>query len=124
MSGDYKQLSKARKDLEIWIKDPVFLSEKGMDVVQAALDALQVGEEAIRRLVQIQDIIDPPEPHPRFTVWNRTDGIPATTCETREEAEQFIKEFPERYKAQGYYFTHKQERLAPEDVVLEIEDHG
>ena len=57
-----------------------------------------------------------------YIVFNRTDGITASPVAytTREEAEQFIKDFPKRFAHQGYYLTSRMERISPEQVILEI----
>jgi hypothetical protein len=56
-----------------------------------------------------------------FLVFNATDGFYASPDRmTKEEAETFIKQFPERYRAQGYYRTGRWEKIRPEDVELEI----
>ena len=58
----------------------------------------------------------------KFIVMNLTDGIPASLEPmSREEAEEFKKNFPKRFKAQGYYLTSGRERIKPEDVKLEIQ---
>lgn len=59
---------------------------------------------------------------PGFIVMNITDGIHASpeVYKTRAEAEAFVKNFPKRFKLMGYYLTARQERIKPEDVVLEI----
>lgn len=58
-----------------------------------------------------------------FTVFNRTDGIPASPepFRTREEAERFIREFRKSFfHNQGYYFTSRMERIAPDAIELEV----
>jgi hypothetical protein len=56
-----------------------------------------------------------------FLVFNATDGFYAHPDRmTKEEAETFIKEFPERYRNQGYYRTSQWLKIRPEDVVLKI----
>jgi len=55
-----------------------------------------------------------------FIVFNKTDGFTASGHKyTSEEADQFIKDFPLRYKAQGYYRTSNMEKIDPKDVILE-----
>ena len=39
---------------------------------------------------------------------------------TKKEAIQFIKDFPKRFKAQGYYRTSNREMIPPESVELEM----
>jgi hypothetical protein len=57
----------------------------------------------------------------KHLVFNVTDGFFASPDEmTREEAYQFIKKFPERFKFQGYYKDSNGQRIPPEDVVLKI----
>jgi hypothetical protein len=59
-----------------------------------------------------------------YLVFNRTDGVYASPdlFKTIEEAEQFIAEFPKRYERQGYYRTSRWEKIAPEEVLLKIEE--
>jgi len=60
-----------------------------------------------------------------FTVFNATDGFYASPdIMTKEEAETFVKQFPERYRAQGYYRTGRWEKIRPEDVALKIVPFG
>lgn len=55
-----------------------------------------------------------------YIVMNRTDGFSASPdVMTSDEADKFIKEFPLRFKAQGYYLTKNRERIDPMDVELE-----
>ena len=57
----------------------------------------------------------------RFLVLNRTDKIwAAPFAMTREEAEAFVKDFPERYQRQGHYRTASGKRIPPADVELEL----
>lgn len=57
----------------------------------------------------------------RYHVFNHTDGVWAWPFPmNREEAEEFVNEFPERYERQGYYLTASGERIRPEDVELEV----
>ena len=54
-------------------------------------------------------------------VFNITDGFFASPDEmTKEEAERFVKEFPERFKFQGYYRDSRGQRIPPEEVILKI----
>lgn len=56
-----------------------------------------------------------------FLVFNATDGFYASPDEmTKEEAETFVKQFPERFRTQGYYRTGRWEKIRPEDVELNI----
>jgi len=57
-----------------------------------------------------------------YMVYNKTDRISAAPFEfdTREEAEEYKKEFPKRFEHQGFYKTFSGERIDPEDVELEI----
>lgn len=56
-----------------------------------------------------------------FAVWNNTDNIPVNhEAITLEEAKRTVKEFPERFKNQGYYLTIDRERIKPEEVELII----
>ena len=59
-----------------------------------------------------------------FIVMNRTDGFTASgeVFETREEAQEFVDNFPKRYEAQGYYRNNNLEKMNPQDVELEIID--
>lgn len=57
-----------------------------------------------------------------YEVFNETDGIPASShsFKTKKQAEDYIIQFRERYKRQGYYFTSNMERINPKDVKLKI----
>lgn len=59
-----------------------------------------------------------------FLVFNGTDGVYASADEfkTKEEAEQFIKEFPKRYERQGYYRTSLWEKIDAKEVLLKIQE--
>lgn len=55
----------------------------------------------------------------RFIVMNETDGILASPDDfTDAEADQFIKEFPQRFERQGYYKTARGYRI-PYDEIAE-----
>jgi len=57
----------------------------------------------------------------RFYVFNDTDGILASTgAMTLEQANHFIRCFPNRFAGQGYYLTARRERISPESVVLRL----
>jgi hypothetical protein len=58
----------------------------------------------------------------RLTIFNATDGIPAMekTFSSREEAEQAIRKFRQRFEVQGYYATSAGERIDPADIKLDI----
>lgn len=59
----------------------------------------------------------------RYIVFNETDGIVAhPTAMSLEEARTFIRDFPRRFASQGYYLTASQERIKPEEIVLQILD--
>ena len=57
-----------------------------------------------------------------YIIFNETDGIPAapTSFPSREDAEKFVKDFPSRFKPQGFYLTSNYERINPQDVQLTI----
>ena len=57
-----------------------------------------------------------------FIVMNHTDGITASpdTFLSLAKANLFIKNFRKRFKAQSYYRTNRMEKLAPEDIDLEV----
>jgi hypothetical protein len=56
----------------------------------------------------------------KWQVMNVTEGMLASPeVMTKKEADKFIKDFPGRFKNQGYYRTAKGYKLRPEDVVLE-----
>ena len=61
-------------------------------------------------------------PSTKYIVWNKTDNISThfDAFSTKEEAEQFAKQFRERYRAQGYYRDNQWNKIAPEDIQLEI----
>lgn len=56
----------------------------------------------------------------KWTVVNLTDGIEASGPMTKTNAENFISQFPLRFKEQGYYVTANGERIKPEEVKLII----
>jgi hypothetical protein len=58
----------------------------------------------------------------KYSVWNWTDNISATakTFANEKEAEEFIKQFRDRYKTQGYYRDNLWRQIKPEDIELEI----
>jgi len=59
----------------------------------------------------------------RYLVYNRTDKVLAhPTFMTLEEAEEFIRRFPVRFRHQGYYFTASQERIPAQSVDLVVVD--
>jgi hypothetical protein len=56
----------------------------------------------------------------RYIVWNTHDEITASPdVFTREEAEQFVKDFPKRYEKQGY-FSSRGQRIPLENIKLDI----
>lgn len=57
-----------------------------------------------------------------YLVMNDTDGITASqdSFKTKALANKFIKAFPKRYEAQGYYRTNTWEKIDPKDVKLSI----
>ena len=59
----------------------------------------------------------------KYSIFNRTDGIFASIEEfdSREETEEEIKRFRERFSIQGYYKTSSGLRISPEEVELEIQ---
>jgi len=57
----------------------------------------------------------------KFQVFNHTDGVWASAMAmSKSEAEQFVQEFPGRFRRQGYYLTAARERIPPRDVELEV----
>ena len=60
---------------------------------------------------------------PKYIVFNHTDGITASfePFSSIAKAQKFIKEFRERFKAQGYYKTSNWEKISPNEIDLEIE---
>lgn len=58
----------------------------------------------------------------KYSVWNWTDNISATakTFSSKKAANDFIKEFRDRYKQQGYYRDNRWRKIAPEDIELEV----
>ena len=57
----------------------------------------------------------------KWVVVNMTDGIIATENITKADAENFIKEFPLRFKKQGFYLTSNNEKIKPEEVKFELQ---
>lgn len=62
-------------------------------------------------------------PPSAYNVFNYTDGIPASDkfFKTKEEAEEFIKNFRKSFEFQGFYLTSSMERISPDDVDLRID---
>ena len=61
----------------------------------------------------------------RYLVFNRTDGVFADPgLMTLREAEEFIRQFPARFRRQGYYLTASGEPIPAECVELEIVDEN
>lgn len=64
----------------------------------------------------------------RYQVFNCTDGIWASPFPmTLEEAEEFVKDFPERYERQGYYLTASRQRSFPggaQDITKRTRRYG
>ena len=59
----------------------------------------------------------------RYVIWNCTDGVFAhPEPMTLAVAQEFIRQFPERYRRQGYYLTADGLRIRPQNVRLEIVD--
>ena len=61
----------------------------------------------------------------QFLVFNYTDGIPAARepFNTREEAEAFIREFPDNFRKRSgreTYKTSRLEHISPEDVDMQV----
>ena len=57
----------------------------------------------------------------KYMVFNYTDNIFASELifTSLKEANQFIKEFREKFKiCQGYYFTNNRERISPNEIDL------
>jgi len=56
-----------------------------------------------------------------YLVMNDTDGFNASPdLFTMKGALKFIKDFPDRYKQQGYYRNNRMEKMDPKDVILTI----
>jgi len=57
-----------------------------------------------------------------YALWNATDGIYAApdTFPTVAAAEDYARRFRERYSVQGFYRTAAGQRIAPEDIQLEV----
>jgi hypothetical protein len=61
----------------------------------------------------------------KYIVLNVTDGITASPEEfTKAQAERFVKNFPKRFKIQGYYRNNRMEKMNPNDVVLKVIPSG
>ena len=58
----------------------------------------------------------------KYMVWNNTDNISThhDFFTTIKEAKEFIKNFRERFKQQGYYRDNRWNMIAPENIELEI----
>jgi len=58
---------------------------------------------------------------PQYQVYNDTDGILASPdMMSLKQAEQFVQDFPNRFKSQGYYQTVEGLGIDPKDVMLSI----
>ncbi len=57
-----------------------------------------------------------------YTVFNTTDGFFATQNEfpTVQEAKNWITEFRNQYRKQGYYSTSDRTRISPDEIDLTI----
>ena len=54
-----------------------------------------------------------------FMVFNDTDGVPVTyEPVTEDQADEIIKNFPERFAQQGYYLTARHDRIPARYVQL------
>jgi hypothetical protein len=73
-------------------------------------DAFKQGGELMRE-------IEPP-----FIVWNLEDNIQATPKEFKTilEAEHFVEEFRDKFRAQGYYKNNRWEKIDPDDIEIGI----
>lgn len=62
----------------------------------------------------------------KFRVFNQTDKTYASSKRFKDEkaAYAFIDAFRESFKKQGYYLTAKQERIAPDEIELVVENSG
>lgn len=57
----------------------------------------------------------------KYAVFNETDGIFVThEPVSYEQAKEIVREFPNRFKQQGYYLTATQERIPADQVLLTI----
>ena len=59
-----------------------------------------------------------------WEVVNLTDNITATPAISKNDALDFIKEFPQKFKGQGYYLTSTGKKIKPEEVELKIQQVG
>ena len=56
---------------------------------------------------------------PKYQVYNETDGILASHARmSLEQAQLFVKEFPEKFQSQGYYQTADGTSIDPKEVKL------
>jgi len=62
-----------------------------------------------------------PKQEQLYIVMNNTDGFSASPDPmNKKDAKKFIKDFPKRFEAQGYYRTGRGEKIDPKDVQLEM----
>jgi len=59
-----------------------------------------------------------------YLVYNNTDGFIAhhESFGTKQEAQEFINEFPKRFERQGYYLTADRIKINPNEVDLRIHE--
>lgn len=62
------------------------------------------------------------EEEPGYTVFNYTDGFFASpdTFKTPKAAKEFIVNFRNQYRKQGYYSTSDRTRISPDEIELEV----
>jgi hypothetical protein len=60
----------------------------------------------------------------KFGLFNDTDGIPATdqVFTSRAEGERAAAAFRDRFRIQGYYRDSSGNRIAPDDILLAVEE--
>lgn len=98
-------------------------SENGVHIslrVNPKIHTLAMIEEAKKELYRDRDVCSFRVKQQRFIILNETDNVFASPMEmTEPEADKFIQDFPERFKAQGYYRTSTGEQIDPKNVSLQ-----
>lgn len=90
-----------------------------------------IGQRVINNILGTKPIIPKFDKKSRnntkgYTVFNATDNVPASgeLFSSIQAAKRFIKDFPNRYKKQGFYSSVSHGRINPEHVELVVLDEN
>ena len=83
------------------------------------------GNKIVHKKTKVVFVIPKKKPAKKkteYNIFNYTDNIYATNevFKTKKQANDFIKQFRNRFKKQGYYKTNQWEQINPEHIDLEI----